>query len=222
MAWRIVLVAAVVSGGCLTGRSPRPFHDPSFTGTAACEGGIAVAGIVSIVGNPLERTRLRDDFAEILVDVLRDRLEGCSIRGPKEVRGLIGDDRHDSLLRSYEADGSAGPEVIAGLKEALAARCRYAVMARVTGRQFEHGRRPLTGAADSPVVIITSGKLAMDFVVHDYSTDKAVWIGRTTGSAEATELEGGSGGPYPDPPGWRGLVSDCCRRFVKDILRESR
>ncbi len=51
-AWLIVLAAAFLGGGCATGRSPRTFHDPSFTGTTACEGGNAVVGVVSL-GRPV-------------------------------------------------------------------------------------------------------------------------------------------------------------------------
>jgi hypothetical protein len=221
------LLFALLVLGCGAGRASRPFRDPTFTREAALSGGVAVVGVVSRIGSPLERERWRDELAELLAESLTRREPQIATLRNQVVDSLLGTGPLAALLDRFEENPALGTEEISELAAAFDRRARYAVFAAVTEEEV----REFTGWPETALPPqegtprmrenVTHLDLRIVGAVYDLWSQLEVWRGEVKGSAEraSAAFDPNKRTPlYPPPPSLLEAVPEAFSRFADRLF----
>ncbi len=181
----VCVLSVLAAGLALVGCGPYVaglFHDPTFTHSTAVEGGIAVGGVVSVIGELTPEES--GEYGAILMRELDRQRPEFKTASPTVVATLLGSVTYDEILNEYAREGALS-DTLLRILQMNAEGYRYIVFARIFNNKCVKERSEGTVKdANSEVVedklkVTMSHRRSMEVSMHvyDLTSLKLAWSG---------------------------------------------
>jgi hypothetical protein len=174
---------------CLAG-GPVPLHAGDNTGKITyadlVPGGMAIAGVTSIIEGPTSQHESRGEMAQIFETQFRTSRTDIPLMGADRVRSALGPDAYDSMLDSVQTTGGLSASELAALRSGFADSVRYVVVARLEREKIEHDNDQVDPDNDPKtenmeIIKTTTRKVEVSFQVYDLRDGTPAWMTKRSG-----------------------------------------
>jgi hypothetical protein len=208
---RLTPIAALVLG--LVG-GPAPLHAGEITGKITyadlVPGGMAIAGVTSILNGPTSHHESREEMTQIFESYFRKSRTDIPLLGADRVRSALGLDAYNSMLDSVQTTGGLTALELAALRSTLADSVRYVVVARLEREKIEHDKDKVDPDNDPKtenmeIIKTTTRKVEVSFQVYDLRDGSSAWMTKRSGE-ESKWIRGPMEGQIFDAKTVAGMV----------------